>query len=127
MKNSLIKGRIRLIIYAVIVGGFAIAGLVLFTIAQYAKAKYNASSVILTGAQSQLKLLDKEEKTDLVNDKIAWYSDIRDKFSGITEENYTTYKKTAIPAYALTTMALISFGLCLKAEDIAKAREEKDK
>ena len=126
MKNSLIKGRIRLIIYAIIVGGFAIAGLVLFTIAQYSKAKYNASSVILTGAESQLKLLDKEEKTDLVNDKIAWYSDIRDTFSSITEENHTTYKKTAIPAYALTTMALVSFGLCLKFEDIAKKKEEKD-
>ena len=126
MKNSLIKGRIRLIIYAVIVGGFAIAGLVLFTIAQYAKAKYNASSVILTGAQSQLKLLDKEEKTDLVKDKIAWYTDIKDTFTTITEENYSKYKATAIPAYALTTMALISFGLCLKFEDIAKKKEEKD-
>ena len=126
MKNSLVKGRIRLIIYACIVGGFALAGLILFTIAQYAKARYNASSVILTGAQSQLKLLEKEEKTDLVNDKIAWYTDINEEFSKITEENYTTYKKTAIPAYALTTMALISFGLCLKFEDIAKKKEEKD-
>ena len=120
------KGRIRLIIYAFIVGGFAIAGLVLFAVSQYAKAKYNASSVILTGAESQLKLLEKEEKTDLVKDKIAWYSDIKDTFTTINDKNYSTYKATAIPAYTLTTVALISFGLCLKFEDIAKAKEEKD-
>ena len=126
MKNSLAKGRIRLAIYAAIIGSFAISALVLFTISLYQKAKYQASSVVLTGAESQLKLLDKEEKTDLVKDKIAWYSDIRDYFVEVNTKNYNTYKATAIPAYALSTMALVSFGLCLKFEDIAKAKEEKE-
>ena len=83
MKNSLAKGRIRLICYAAIIGLFAISALVLFTVSLYQKAKYQASSVVLTGAESQLKLLDKEEKTDLVRDKIAWYEDIRDYFVDI--------------------------------------------
>ena len=126
MKNSLAKGRIRLICYAAIIGLFAISALVLFTVSLYQKAKYQASSVVLTGAESQLKLLDKEEKTDLVRDKIAWYEDIRDYFVDINTKNYKTYKACAIPAYALSTMALVSFGLCLKFEDIAKAKEEKE-
>ena len=126
MKNSLAKGRIRLICYAAIIGLFAISALVLFTVSLYQKAKYQASSVVLTGAESQLKLLEKEEETDLVRDKIAWYSDIRDYFVDINANNYKAYKACAIPAYALSTMALISFGLCLKFEDIAKAKEEKE-
>ena len=126
MKNSLNKGRIRLICYAVLVGGCALSALVLFAISLYNKAKYQASSVVLTGAESQLKLLEKEEPTDLVRDKIAWYSDIKEYFSVENAKNYNTYKATAIPAYALSTLALISFGLCLKFEDIAKAKEEKE-
>lgn len=126
MKNSLNKGRIRLICYVIIVGGFALSALILFTISLYQKAKYQASSVVLTGAESQLKLLEKEEKTDLVKDKIDWYSDIRDYFVDINTKNYNTYKATAIPAYALSTLALVSFGLCLKFEDIAKAKEDKE-
>ena len=126
MKNSLVKGRIRLICYAILVGGCALSALVLFAVSLYNKAKYQASSVVLTGAESQLKLLEKEEQTDLVRDKIAWYSDIRDYFVDINAKNYNTYKATAIPAYALSTLALISFGLCLKFEDIAKAKEEKE-
>ncbi len=126
MKNSLIKGRIRLICYAAIIGAFAISALVLFTLSLYKKAQCQASSVVLTGAESQLKLLEKEEETDLVRDKIAWYSDIRDYFVEVNANNYKTYKALAIPAYALSTMALISFGLCLKFEDMAKAKEEKE-
>ena len=126
MKNSLVKGRIRLICYAILVGGCALSALVLFAVSLYNKAKYQASSVVLTGAESQLKLLEKEEQTDLVRDKIAWYSDIRDYFVDINAKNYNTYKATAIPAYALSTLALISFGLCLKFEDIAKVKEEKE-
>ena len=126
MKNSLVKGRIRLICYALIIGGCALSALILFAVSLYNKAKYQASSVVLTGAESQLKLLEKEEPTDLVRDKIAWYSDIRDYFVDINAKNYNTYKATAIPAYALSTLALISFGLCLKFEDIAKAKEEKE-
>ncbi len=126
MKNSLAKGRIRLICYAAIIATFAISALVLFTVSLYKKAQYQASSVVLTGAESQLKLLEKEEETDLVRDKIAWYSDIRDYFVDINANNYKAYKACAIPAYALSTMALISFGLCLKFEDFAKAKEEKE-
>jgi len=126
MKNSLVKGRIRLLVYALIVGGCALSALILFAASLYNKAKYQASSVVLTGAESQLKLLEKEEQTDLVRDKIAWFSDIQEYFVVENTKNYKNYKATAIPAYALSTLALISFGLCLKFEDIAKAKEEKD-
>ncbi|MBR0302047.1 MAG: hypothetical protein IJQ92_02790 [Bacilli bacterium] len=126
MKNSLAKGKIRLISYVAIVGSLAISALVLFVLCLYKKAQYQASNVVLTGAESQLKLLEKEEQTDLVRDKIAWYTDIRDHFVVVNEQNYNTYKALSIPAYALSTLALISFGLCLKFEDKAKAKEEKD-
>ena len=126
MKDSRNKGRIRLICYAAIIGGCALSALILFAASLYNKAKYQASSVVLTGAESQLKLLEKEEKTDLVKDKIAWYSDIQEYFVDINTKNYRNYKATAIPAYAFSTLALISVGLCLKFEDIAKAKEEKD-
>lgn len=126
MKNSLAKGKIRLISYVAIVGSLAISALVLFVFCLYKKAQYQASNVVLTGAESQLKLLEKEEQTDLVRDKIAWYTDIRDHFVVVNEQNYNTYKALSIPAYALSTLALISFGLCLKFEDKAKAKEEKD-
>ena len=126
MKNSLNKGRIRLLFYALIVGGCALSALILFSVSLYNKAKYQASSVVLTGAESQLKLLEKEEQTDLVRDKIAWFSDIKEYFVDVNTKNYKNYKATAIPAYALSTLALISFGLCLKYEDMAKAKEEKD-
>ena len=126
MKNSLNKGRIRLLFYALIIGGCALSALILFSFSLYNKAKYQASSVVLTGAESQLKLLEKEEQTDLVRDKIAWFSDIKEYFVDVNTKNYKNYKATAIPAYALSTLALISFGLCLKFEDMAKAKEEKD-
>ena len=126
MKNSLAKGRIRLICYVAVIGTIAIAALALFIASLYKKAQYQASSVVLTGAESQLKLLEKEEQTDLVKDKIAWYEDIRDHFTVINTQNYNMYKALSIPAYALSTLALISFGLCLKFEDRAKAKEEKE-
>lgn len=126
MKAKINKGKVRLIIYALIVGGLALTGLIFFSISQYQKAKYKSSSVILTGAESQLKILNNSEQTEAVKDKIAWYSDIAEHFTVINNTNANAYKATAIPAYVITTCALISFGLCLKFEDKIKAKEDED-
>lgn len=125
-KLKLSKEKLRLIAYALIVGGLAITGLIFFGVSQYQKAKYKSSSVVLTGAESQLKILNNSEKTEENLDKIAWYSDIAEHFTVINNSNANAYKATAIPAYIVTTLALVSFGLCLKFEDIAKAKEEEN-
>lgn len=125
-KLKLSKEKLRLIVYALIVGGLAITGLVFFGVSQYQKAKYKSSSVILTGAESQLKILNNSEQSDANKDKILWYQDIADHFTVVNNKNANAYKATAIPAYVITTLALVSFGLCLKFEDKVKAKEEEN-
>lgn len=124
LKNSK-KSKLRLIAYIAIIGSLTLGGLVFFGVSQFEKAKYKSSSVILTGAESQLKMLEANtEKDALTLDKIAWYSDIRDHFDIVNTQNANAYKGTAIPAYLLTTLALVSFGLCLKHADKVKEKEE---
>lgn len=120
------KRKKRTLAYVGIIGGIAILALVFFSISQYEKAKYRSSSVVLTGAQSQLKILKAGEQNELTLDKIAWYTDIAEEFTVINNRNASAYKGTAIPAYALSTLALISFGLCLKHADKVKEAEDQD-
>ena len=126
MKLTITPGKKRLALYALIVGGLAILGLVFFGISQYEKAKYKSSSIVLTGATSQISLLQNEEKTKLVKDKLEWYQDIEDHFKVVNKKNANAYKGTALPAYFFTTGALVAFGLCLKHEDKVKEKEEED-
>ena len=81
MKFALTPGKKRLLIYTAIVGGLALFGLIFYGISQYEKAKYKSSSVILTGATSQISILEKEEQTELVKDKLEWYKDIHEVFN----------------------------------------------
>lgn len=110
--------------YVGIVGGLAILALTFFSISQYEKAKYKSSAVVLTGAESQLKILANAEQNELNLDKMVWYSDIAEHFKEVNARDARAYQGTAIPAYLFSTLALISFGLCLKHADKIKEKED---
>lgn len=125
MKFRITKKTLRLASYGLIIGGLALAGIICFGVSQYQKAKYASSSVVLTGAQSQIKMIgDATDEASL--DKKAWYGDIAEHFEVINTENANAYKATAIPAYVLTTLCLVACGLCLKHADHVKEKEEAD-
>lgn len=125
MKFRITKKTLRLASYGVIIGGLALAGIICFGVSQYQKAKYASSSVVLTGAQSQIKMIgDATDEASL--DKKAWYGDIAEHFEVVNAENANAYKATAIPAYVLTTLCLVACGLCLKHADHVKEKEEAD-
>ena len=123
MKFKITKKTLRLAAYASIIGGLALAGIICFGVSQYQKAKYASSSVVLTGAESQLKIIgDATDEASL--DKKAWYGDIAEHFEVVNTNDANAYKKTAIPAYILTTLSLVACGLCLKHADHVKEKEE---
>lgn len=126
MKLKINKKKIYMASYVTLVGGLALAGVICFSYAQYQKAKHTSSQVALTGAESKLKLLEVQEKTEGVIDQIEWYQDIADHFTVVNDENANAYKNAALPAYILTTASLVAFGLCLKHADLVRAKEEKD-
>ncbi len=111
--------------YFAIIGGFALAGIVCFGVSQYQKAKHSSSSVVLTGAESQLKMIGTATDPESL-DKKEWYGDIAEHFEVINNNNANASKATAIPAYVFTTLALVAFGLCLKHADKVKEKEEAD-
>ena len=125
MKIRITKKTIRSVAYATIIGGLALAGIICFGVSQYQKAKYASSSVVLTGAQSQIKMAEAEDpNSEATIDKKEWYGDIAEHFEVINTENANAYKGTAIPAYILTTLSLVACGLCLKHADHVKEKEE---
>lgn len=125
------KSTIRLIAYAGIIGAFGIGSVVLFNLAQYNKAKYKSSSAIVDDAVSKLKSVYSENPNALTDtsdernhDKALWYNDIYEHFYVINEQNKDAYVFTAVPAYLLSTLTLVSFGLILKFEEAAKEKED---
>ena len=126
MKFRITKKTLRLAAYGALIGGLALAGIICFGVSQYQKAKYASSSVILTGAQSQLKMAESDTTSspEAIADKKAWFGDIAEHFELINNNNANAYKGTAIPAYVLTTLSLVACGLCLKHADYVKEKEE---
>lgn len=123
MKLKISKKTLRLAAYVTVIGGFALAGVICFAVSQYQRAKYTSSSVVLTGAKSQLMMIGDASDAESL-DKKEWYGDIADHFEVINTNNANSYKATAIPAYILTTCSLVAFGLCLKHADKVKEKEE---
>ena len=125
MKLKFSKKTLRMAAYVGIIGGFALSGVICFAVSQYQRAKYSSSSVVLTGAKSQLMIIGDQTDAESL-DKKEWYGDIAEHFETINNDNANLYKATAIPAYILTTFALVAFGLCLKHADKVKEKEEAD-
>ena len=127
------KSTIRLICYAGILGALSISALALFNAAQYNKAKYNSSKAIVNDAVAKLTNIYKENPNaltdtsdELAHDKALWYNDIYEEFYVINEQNKNAYVGTAIPAYMLSTLTLVAFGLILKYEETAKDKEDNE-
>ena len=125
------KGTIRLICYAAALGSLAIGALACFSAAQFNKAKYKASNAIVDDAVSKLTNLYKTNPDALTSnedpwahDKALWYNDIYEKYYVENEKNKDAYYATSIPAYALSTLTLVAFGIILKIEEKAKDKED---
>jgi len=125
------KSTRRLIAYAAIIGILGVGSIAFFSASQYYKAKYKSSDAIVNDAVSKLTELYKtnpDALTDASNerdhDKALWYNDIYEHFYVINEQNKDAYVYTSIPAYLLSTLTLVSFGLILKFEEAAKEKED---
>lgn len=128
--KEFIKVKRRAIAYVAIIGGFAVASLVTFSISQYAKAKYSAANTVLLNANNKLKSIYALEPDALTNenaanhDKAQWYNDISVHFTSEVNSSYTLYQSTCVTAYALSLCTLVSFGFVLKHADYVKNKED---
>ena len=117
------KKTLRTLAYAGIIGGCAVLALTFFTISQFEKAKYQASTTVLLTAKSHV---DKASESQLANheSEAYWWKTVYDDFSVITAKNSAAYVGTAIPAYTFSMATLVAFGLVLK--DAEKVKEKED-
>ena len=115
----------RLLAYVGIIGGCAILALTFFGIAQFEKAKYQASVTVQLTAKSHV---DKATEEQLANteSEAYWWKTVYDDFTRITEQNSAAYVGTSVPAYAFSMATLVAFGLVLKHADKTKEKEEKE-
>ena len=125
------KSTIRLGAYALILGALGIGSMTFFNIAQYNKAKYKASSAKLQDTVSKLTNIYNQnpnaltDTSDVKNhDAALWYNDIYETMYVVNEQNKDIYVGTAIPAYLLSTLTLVGFGLILKYEEKEKDKED---
>ena len=118
----------RLLAYAAIIGGCAVAALTFYSISQYEKAKYQASEMVRLTAVSHLP---KDEQGEIIppeegETEVYWWYTVYLDFEKISKQNSNFYVGTAIPAYAFSMATLVSFGLVLKHADKAKEKEEEE-
>lgn len=118
----------RKLAYIGIVGGLAILTLSLFGVAQYNKAKLKASNSQVLASTNILNTIGWEaidDETSIYHDKAIWYNDIYTHFKAESSKNSATYITTAVFAYTLSILTLVSFGLVLKDADKQKEKEDK--
>ena len=122
-QNNLFK-----IIYASIVGFFAVASLSLFAVAQYTKAKLNSADIQVMAAKNVLSALGPdalEDEYSDYHDKALYFNDQYEHFSELSAKHMKQYTALSITAYSLSIMTLVSFGLVLKHSDKRKEQEDK--
>ncbi len=115
---KLAKKTKRTLIYVGIIGGCSVLALTLFTISQYEKAKFKASEQVRLSSESKMKTSGEGSPM-----QVFWTS-VNEDFVKISAQNKGAYIGTAIPAYALSILTLVSFGLILK--DAEKQKEKED-
>ena len=127
------KGKTRLICYASILGALGIGTVAFFNVAQYNKAKYKATSATVQDAQMKLTTIYSSTpdaltstENEAAHDKALYYNDIYETYYVRNELNKRAYIGTSIPAYLLSTMTLVAFGLILKYEEKAKDKEDNE-
>ena len=122
-RNNLFK-----IIYASIVGLFAVSSLVLFSVAQYTKAKLNSADIQVMAAKNVLNALGPDALVDEYSDyhdKALYFNDQYEHYSEVSARHMKQYTTLSITAYSLSIMTLVSFGLVLKHSDHRKEKEDK--
>ena len=122
-QNNLFK-----IIYASIVGFFAVCSLSLFAVAQYTKAKLNSADIQVMAAKNVLAALGPDALTDpdsIYHDKAEYFNDTYEHYSAVSHRHLQQYTVLSITAYSLSIMTLVSFGLVLKHSDKRKEQEDK--
>ena len=123
-KKASKANKIRLLIYSLVVGIFTVVGVGIFVLSQFNKAKYDSSRDQLDLAQTNLEtalaLPDGYRKTK----EVEWYTDVVNYLTVEYKKNSNNYKASAYVSYISTTLALVSFGVCLKIEDNFKSKEE---
>ena len=126
------SGKGRVAIYGLIIGGLAITSVSLFTLAQFERAKYDASKQVLSAAQYFLdqKLTKdpnaRENEGSKYHAIVEYYDKVIEDFTGVKSTNYALYMGSAIPAYLVSMGTLLSVGLVLMHADKVKEKEEKE-
>ncbi len=142
------KGKARIIAYAAIIGGLAVASISLFTLSQFEKVKYGESNAILSQSRSRLKKSQKvynsyvealndptvlpEERDELVTNleiaeaNVTYWTEVLSDFEKETNANAIKYFASGIPAYVLSMSTLVSVGLVLMHAEKVKEKEEKE-
>ena len=110
----------RLWAYIGIIGGCGVLAMTFFTISQYEKAKYKASETVRLSSESKIKT------TPLGSEENAFWVSVNEDFVNISNVNRGAYIGTAIPAYTLSIMTLVSFGLVLKHAEKMKEKEDNE-
>lgn len=112
--------------YIGIVGGMIIATFILFTTANFFKAKLKSSESQVMASQNILDTVGWDAINDeesIYHDKAQWYYDIYLHFTYVSKSNSTAYIVSSVFAYSFSILTLVSFGLVLKDADKQKEKE----
>lgn len=112
--------------YIGIVGGIALLTFILFSVANYYKARLKSSNAQVMASQNILDTIGWESINDtssIYHDKALWYYDIYTHFTYESKTNSTVYIVTSVFAYTFSILTLVSFGLVLKDADKQKEKE----
>ncbi len=126
------SGKGRIAVYALIIGGLALASVSLFTVAQFERAKYSASGEVLATAKSFLSQKLEKDPNALTDENskyhaiATYYNQVITDFEVIRGTNFALYSASAIPAYLASMGTLLSVGLILMHADKVKEKEEKE-
>ena len=116
--------------YIIAVGGLAIITITIFLVAAFNKAKLQASEVQYLAAKNTMDSLLSTDPNcldwggSMYHDKALWYNDLQTFFSAEMNKNSVVYTATAVPAYCLSILTLVAFGVCLMIADKRKEKED---
>ena len=110
-KKQLLFGKLRLAAYVFVIALFAVAGISLFVVSQFQRARFTEANVQLSDARSNLETLQEQPDSYKKTKQVEYYSDLENYFVSEVEASTKSYKACATVSYTLTMMALVSFGI----------------
>lgn len=134
------QNRLYKIIYASIVGGMGLSAMVMFGVAQWAKAKLDSADIQVMAARNVLTAVGisftdtgeivqstddpLHDTTSVYHDKAIYFKDAYTHYKVISQRHLGEYTGLSITAYTLSILTLVSFGLVLKHSDARKEKED---